>query len=60
LPPGTKTEKYMTSGGTFITANLKSIIETGNPTSGGRFALFRMGLFAPLTPKRCRSENWPY
>lgn len=59
VPAGTKTEKYMTQGGTFITENLKSIVETGKPTAGGRFALFMMGLFAPFTPKRCRSENWP-
>ncbi|MBT8079124.1 MAG: SRPBCC domain-containing protein [Gammaproteobacteria bacterium] len=60
VPAGTKTEKYMTSGGTFITQNLKSIVETGKPTAGGRVALFMMGLFAPFTPKRCRSENWPF
>jgi uncharacterized protein YndB with AHSA1/START domain len=59
VPPGTKTEKYMTQGGTFITENLKSIVETGKPTAGGKFALFMMGLFAPFTPRRCRSENWP-
>jgi uncharacterized protein YndB with AHSA1/START domain len=58
-PAGTKTEKYMTQGGTFITENLKAIVETGKPTTGGRFALFMMGLFAPFTPKKCRSENWP-
>ena len=60
VPAGTKTEKYMTQGGRFITENLKSIVETGRPTAGGRFALLMMGLFAPFTPKRCRSENWPY
>jgi uncharacterized protein YndB with AHSA1/START domain len=59
VPAGTKTEKYMTQGGTFITENLKAIVETGKPTTGGRFALFMMGLFAPFTPKKCRSENWP-
>lgn len=59
VPPGTQSEKYMTQGGAFITANLKALVETGRPTSGGRFALFMMGLFAPFTPKRCRSENWP-
>ena len=59
VPPGTKTEKYMTQGGTFITDNFKAIIETGSPTGSGRFALFMMGLFSVFTPKRCRSENWP-
>jgi hypothetical protein len=59
VPAGTKTEKYMTQGGTFITENLKAIVETGKPTAGGRFALLMMGLFAPFTPKICKSENWP-
>jgi len=60
LPAGTKTEKYMTSGGDFITKNLKALIETGKPTLGGRFALFMMGLMAAFTPKQCRSELWPF
>lgn len=59
IPPGTTTEKYMTQGAEFITQNLKSIVETGKPTGSGRFALFMMGLMAPFTPKKCRSENWP-
>jgi uncharacterized protein YndB with AHSA1/START domain len=59
VPPGTKTEKYMTSGGTFITQNLKALIETGKPTFGGRFILLMIRLSAPFTPKQCRSENWP-
>lgn len=60
LPSGTKTEKYMTSGGEFITRNLKACIETGRPTPGGRFALFMMGLMAAFTPKTSRSERWPF
>jgi len=59
VPAGSKSEKYMTQGGTFITTNLKALVETGKPTLGGRIALFMMGLFAPFTPKRCRSEYWP-
>ncbi len=59
VPAGSKTEKYMTSGGTFITQNLKSLIETGKPTFGGRLLLLMIGLSAPFTPKQCRSENWP-
>ncbi len=59
VPAGTKTEKYMTQGGTFITENLKAIVETGRPTAGGRFALTMMGLFAVFTPARCKSEHWP-
>ncbi len=58
VPAGTKTEKYMTSGGAFITQNLKALIETGKPTFSGRFALFMMKLFEPFTPKKCLSENW--
>ena len=50
----------MTSGSKFIAENLKAYVETGKATFGGRFALFMMGLFAPFTPKRCRSENWPF
>lgn len=60
VPAGTKSEKYMESGGHFITANLKAYVETGKPTPGGRFALIMMGLTAPLTPARCRIENWPF
>jgi uncharacterized protein YndB with AHSA1/START domain len=60
VPVGTKTEKYMTSGGRFISQNLKALIETGKPTAGGRFALFMMGLFAAFTPKQSLSENWPF
>lgn len=59
VPTGTKTEKYMTQGGQFIVDNLKALIETGKPTAAGRFALFMMGLTAPFSPKRARSENWP-
>lgn len=59
VPAGTKTEKYMRQGGDFITKNLKALVERGKPTAGGRFALVMMGLFAPFTPKRCRTENWP-
>jgi len=60
LPAGTRTEKYMTSGGDFITRNLKACVETGKPTPGGRLALFMMGLMAAFTPKQCRAELWPF
>lgn len=60
VPAGTKSEKYMTSGARFITQNLKSVVETGKATRAGRFQLFLMGLFAPFTPQRCLSENWPF
>ena len=57
---GSKSEKYMTMGGHFITRNLKAIVETGKATWAGRLQLFMMGLFAPFTPKRCLSKNWPF
>jgi uncharacterized protein YndB with AHSA1/START domain len=60
VPAGSKTGKYMTSGAHFITKNLKALVETGKPTPGGRVALFMMGLVAPFTPAKCRSENWPF
>jgi uncharacterized protein YndB with AHSA1/START domain len=59
VPAGTKSEKYMKTGAEFIAQNFKSFVETGKPTTSGRFQLFMMGLFAPLTPKSCRAENWP-
>lgn len=60
VPAGTKTENYMTSGGDFITKNLKALIETGKATLSGRFALWMMGLAAVFTPKECRAELWPF
>lgn len=60
VPSGTKSEKYMTSGAKFIIENLKAIVETGKPTFAGRLQLLVMGLFAPLTPKDCLAEKWPF
>ena len=60
VPAGSKSEKYMTSGGKFIANNLKSFVETGKATAGGRFALFMMGLTTPFTPDKCRIEHWPF
>ncbi|MEL7449591.1 MAG: SRPBCC domain-containing protein, partial [Pseudomonadota bacterium] len=59
VPAGTKTEKYMTQGGDFITANLKALVETGKPTFSGRLILLMIKLSAPFSPARCKSENWP-
>lgn len=59
VPKGTKTEKYMTSGGTFITQNLKALVETGKVTFGARMLLLIIAMSAPFTPKQCKSENWP-
>lgn len=59
LPAGTKTAKQMAQGGVMIAGTLKSVIETGRPSFGTRvlFTLFKV--MAPMTPKKCRSENWP-
>lgn len=59
LTPGTKSAKQMVQGAGLITGTLKSVIEAGRPTLGVRalFVLFR--LMQPLSPKKCRSENWP-
>ena len=59
VPAGTKTEKQMGRGGSFIVKTMKAVVENGRPPLGTRllFRLFR--LLEPLNPKRCRSENWP-
>lgn len=60
LPEGTKTAKQMVQGGPFICKTLKSMVEKGRPPLHVSllYAVFR--LLAPvMTPKRCRSENWP-
>lgn len=60
VPAGTKTEKGMAQGGTFIVQTFKALVETGRPSFGQRVMLGVMGLFAPFTPKQCRSENWSF
>ena len=60
VPAGTKSEKYMTSGGEFIANNFKAYVETGKATASGRFALFMMGLTAFMTPSASKIENWPF
>jgi len=57
--PGSKTEKSMGQGAGFITQNLKSVVETGKPTGGGKFLLLIIKLMGPFSPKICKSENWP-
>jgi len=59
LPAGTKTAKQMTQGGTMIVNTLKSTVETGRPSFGIRVLYGLFKVLAPLSPKRCRSENWP-
>jgi uncharacterized protein YndB with AHSA1/START domain len=59
VPAGTKTEKQMAQGGPFIVKTLKSLVETGKPHFGARVLLTIIKLTSPMTPKQCRSENWP-
>ena len=57
---GTKTAKDMERGGTFIVDTLKAVVEDGRPPLGTRLLYRLFALLGPLvTPKRCRSENWP-
>ena len=59
LPEGTKTAKQMTQGGTMIVNTLKAVVETGRPSFGIRMLYVLFGLMEPMTPKKCRKENWP-
>lgn len=59
LPPGTKTAKQMVQGGTMIVNTLKSVMETGRPGLGVRMLFVLFKVMGPLSPKICRSENWP-
>lgn len=59
LPVGTKTAKQMVQGGTFITKTLKRVVETGRPSFGVRMLYVLFALMAPLTPAKCKVENWP-
>lgn len=59
IPVGTKTEKNMASGGQIITTTLKSVVETGKPTSMARFIMVMGTLFSFMSPKQSLSSNWP-
>ena len=59
VPAGTKTAKQMNQGAALITSTLKSVVERGRPPLGVRFLYLLFKLLGPLTPKKCRSENWP-
>jgi len=59
MTPGSKSAKQMKQGGKMITEVLKSVIETGRPKLSTRILFFVFRLLQPLSPKRCRSENWP-
>ncbi|MCC2617829.1 SRPBCC domain-containing protein [Aestuariibacter halophilus] len=60
MPAGSKTEKYMVQGADFILQTLKGLMESGKPPFKSRLLLAMIGLFAFATPKRCRSEHWPF
>jgi uncharacterized protein YndB with AHSA1/START domain len=60
VPAGSKSEGYMMSGGPFITESLKGMVEHGKPPLKHRLFLRMIGLFAFITPKICRTENWPF
>ncbi|NNE49240.1 MAG: hypothetical protein HKM91_11125 [Altererythrobacter sp.] len=60
VPAGTKTESGMAQGGKFIIETFKQVVEQGRPSFGTRLMLSLMGLAQPLTPKKCRSENWTF
>ncbi|GAB5487789.1 MAG: hypothetical protein Pars2KO_13590 [Parasphingorhabdus sp.] len=58
--PGSKTEKEMARGSTFIGTNLKALVETGKPLFLGKFVMFIGGLTGFMMPKEARSENWSF
>ena len=60
VPAGTKSEKSMAQGGPFITANLKSLVETGKPLMSGRMVMMLGPIMGWFTPKVCRAENWSF
>lgn len=58
IPFGTKSAKQLSSGGGMIVKTVKSIVETGRPSFGTRMFYVFIRMMSPLTPRRCRSENW--
>jgi len=59
VPAGTRTAKQMNQGGALICKTLKAVVESGRPSFGVRLLYRLFGLLEPLTPRKCRSENWP-
>ena len=59
MPAGTKSAKQMKQGGTMIVNTLKRIVETGRPSLGVRVLYGLFKVLEPMSPKRCRVENWP-
>ena len=60
VPPGSKTEKNMLSGGKMIVSTLKSVIETGKPAFGTRMLYVLFKLMEPMGPARAKTERWPF
>lgn len=60
VPPGTKTAKQMDAGGKLIVQTLKVYVETGRPAFISRLIGWVNRLSGPFSPRRCRSENWPF
>lgn len=58
MTPGTKSAKQMLQGARLILNTLKGVIETGRPPLGVRLLFGLFALLEPMTPKRCRVENW--
>jgi uncharacterized protein YndB with AHSA1/START domain len=59
VPVGTKTEKSMRQGSTFIVNELKRHVETGRPSLLARFIMMMGKLFGFMTPGQSLSRNWP-
>ena len=59
IPTGTKTAKEMKRGGQMIVNTLKSIVETGRPSSGTRMLFVLFKIMEPFSPKKTLTENWP-
>lgn len=59
VPAGTRTEKSMAQGGTFITQNLKSLVEKGKPRFSGKMVMALGPVMGLMTPSACKIENWP-
>ena len=59
VPAGTKTAKSMVQGGSFITQNLKSLVEKGKPLFSGRMVMMLGPVMGLMTPAACRIEHWP-
>lgn len=60
VPRGTKTAKQMNQGGNLIVNTLKAVVETGRPSFGVRMMFVMFKVMGAFTPKKCRSENWPF